>query len=309
MYSPHSAPLLSAPRKLHIQMHLKVRVVQSSSVCKEASNNFFQHRHHCSFGIMNENPISILVVNDDGITAKGIQYLIHAMLPLGKITVVAPDRPQSGMGHAVTIHGIIRAKRHELSFGSEVQSYTCSGTPVDAVKLALAHIMPQRPDLIVSGINHGSNSSINVIYSGTMSAAVEGAIEGIPSIGFSLLDWDANADFEASAHFAQIIAQNVLQNGLPKNTCLNVNIPNVKLESIKGIKICRQAKAIWKENFEKRTDPMGHEYFWMTGNFVNLDHGEDTDEFALAHNYVSVVPVQHDMTAYHCMQELNNWTY
>ena len=252
---------------------------------------------------------NILVVNDDGITAKGIRNLIQAMLPLGKVTVVAPDKPQSGMGHAVTIHGIIRARAYDMHMDPSIDTWTCSGTPVDAVKLALAHLMPQKPDLVVSGINHGSNSSINVIYSGTMSAAVEGAVEGIPSIGFSLLDWDADADFDAAAHYAQIVAQKVLSFGIPKHTCLNVNIPKGPLSSIKGVKVCRQAKAIWKENFEKRTDPMGHDYFWMTGSFHNLDHGEDTDEFALAHNYVSVVPVQHDLTAYHFMQELNDWNF
>ncbi len=249
----------------------------------------------------------ILVVNDDGITAKGIRSLVKAMLPLGDVTVVAPDRPQSGMGHAVTIHGIIRARAYDMQLDPSLVSYTCSGTPVDAVKLALAHLMDDQPDLIVSGINHGSNSSINVIYSGTMSAAVEGAVEGIPSIGFSLLDWDADADFDASAHYASAIAQHVLERGIPRNTCLNVNIPKGLQKDIRGVKICRQAKAIWKENFEKRTDPMGHDYFWMTGSFHNLDHGEDTDEFALAHNYVSIVPVQHDLTAYHFINELNDW--
>jgi 5'-nucleotidase len=158
-------------------------------------------------------------------------------------------------------------------------------------------------------VNHGSNSSINVIYSGTMSAAVEAGIEGIPAIGFSLLDYDWNADFEPAKHYAKKIALEVLANGLPKGVVLNVNIPKGPLNSIKGVKVCRQAKAIWKENFEKRTDPMGHDYFWMTGSFHNLDHGEDTDEFALAHNYVSVVPVQHDLTAYHFMQELNDWKF
>jgi 5'-nucleotidase len=258
---------------------------------------------------MNNQSKNILIVNDDGITAKGIHNLVRAMLPLGKITVVAPDSPQSGMGHAVTIHGIIRAREYDMQIHESLKSYTCSGTPVDAVKLALAHLMPVKPDLIVSGINHGSNSSINVIYSGTMSAAVEGAVEGIPSIGFSLLDWAADADFDAAAHYARIIAEKVLNNGIPKYSCLNVNIPRCQLNEIKGVKICRQAKAVWKENFEKRTDPMGHDYFWMTGTFTNLDLGEDTDEFALAHNYISIVPVQHDLTAHHLMQELNDWTF
>lgn len=248
----------------------------------------------------------LLITNDDGIFAKGIQSLIEAMLPLGDIVVVAPDKPQSGMGHAVTINGILRLTEVQLPF--PVKAFSCTGTPVDCVKLAIAKALPRKPDLLVSGINHGSNSSINVIYSGTMSAAVEGAVEGIPSIGFSLLNHASDADFRASQWVAQTLAKQVLADAhLPEGLCLNVNIPNVLQEQIQGIKICRQAKASWKEQFDDRTDPMGKKYFWMTGQFNNPDKGEDTDEYALQHNYVSVVPVQYDLTAYHQFSHLHQW--
>jgi len=252
-----------------------------------------------------ENKPLILITNDDSITAKGISYLVKAMKPLGEIVVVAPDRPQSGMGHAITIHDPLRLKKSDQFEG--IESYTCSGTPVDSVKLAIYEVLNRRPDLIVSGINHGSNAATNILYSGTMSAAIEGAIESIPSIGFSLLDFDKDADFEAAAHYATKISEQVLINGIPKGTCLNVNIPKGKLETLKGTKICRQGKAFWEDSFDKRTDPFGNEYFWLTGNFTILDKGDDTDLAALEKNYVSIVPTQFDMTAHHLIGELNEW--
>ncbi|MEN9347004.1 MAG: 5'/3'-nucleotidase SurE [Flavobacteriales bacterium] len=249
----------------------------------------------------------ILVINDDGIFAKGIHSLIEAVLPLGDVVVVAPDKPQSGMGHAVTINGILRINEVKLPY--PVKAYACSGTPVDCVKLAIFKVLDRKPDLLVSGINHGSNSSINVIYSGTMSAAVEGAVEGIPSIGFSLLDHSADADFDAAKKVAFQIASQMLNDAhLPESICLNVNIPKGRPEEIKGIKICRQAKAVWEDNFEDRKDPSGKPYYWMTGEFINHDKGEDTDEYALHHNFVSVVPVQYDLTAYHQVSHLHQWS-
>lgn len=253
---------------------------------------------------MDTKPL-ILITNDDSITAKGIRFLVQAMKPLGEIVVVAPDSPQSGMGHAITIHDPLRLKKSNQFDG--IESYTCSGTPVDSVKLAIYEVLHRRPDLIVSGINHGSNAATNILYSGTMSAAVEGAIESIPSIGFSLLDFDKDADFEAAAHYATKISSEVLKNGIPKGTCLNVNIPKGKLEEIKGAKICRQGKACWEDSFDKRTDPFGHDYFWLTGNFNVLDKGDDTDLAALEQNFVSIVPTQFDMTAHHLIGELNEW--
>jgi len=252
-----------------------------------------------------ENKPLILITNDDSITAKGIKNLVKAMQSLGDIVVVAPDSPQSGMGHAITIHDPLRLKKSNEFEG--IEAYTCSGTPVDCVKLAIYEVLPKRPDLIVSGINHGSNAATNILYSGTMSAAVEGAIESIPSIGFSLLDFDKDADFDAAAHYATLISKQVLKNGIPKGTCLNVNIPKGKLNTIKGTKICRQGKAFWEDSFDKRQDPFGNDYYWLTGDFNVLDKGDDTDLSALEQNYVSIVPTQFDMTAHHLISELNEW--
>jgi 5'-nucleotidase len=246
-----------------------------------------------------EKPL-ILVTNDDGITAPGIRALVEAMSELGKVVVVAPDKPQSGMGHAITLGEPLRLEKSDI-FG-DIEAYQCSGTPVDCVKLAKDKIINGNPDLCVSGINHGSNSSINVIYSGTMSAAVEASIEGIKAAGFSLCDYSYHADFEASKHYAKIIARNLLYNELPEGTLLNVNIPPLKLEHIKGIKICRQSNAKWVEDYDERRDPRGKKYYWLTGKFFNNDKGEDTDEWALDNGYISVVPVQFDLTAHHAIR-------
>jgi 5'-nucleotidase len=248
----------------------------------------------------------ILVTNDDGITAPGIRTLIEVMNSIGDVIVVAPDSPQSGMGHAITINSTLFVEEIKIDEGKQ-REYSCSGTPADCVKLAINEIFDRKPDLCVSGINHGSNSSINVIYSGTMSAAIEAGIEGIPAIGFSLLDYNWNANFKATKSFVKTIAENVLKEGLPKGVVLNVNLPNLPKKNIKGIKVCRQAKANWEEEFDKRKNPQGREYYWLTGKFVNLDKGEDTDEWALKNGYVSVVPIQFDLTAHHCIQNLNTW--
>lgn len=238
----------------------------------------------------------ILVTNDDGITAPGIKNLVAAVKDLGKIVVVAPDKPQSGMGHAITIGHPLRLGAVD-SFG-DIEAYQCTGTPVDCVKLAVDKILHKKPDICLSGINHGANHSINVIYSGTMSAAVEAAIESIPSIGFSLLDFSIDADFTAARRYARIIVEKMLKSNLDKHTILNVNFPAVDDKLIKGIKICRQAYAKYEEDFIERNDPHGRKYFWLTGEFVNFDKGRDTDVWALKNNYVSVVPVQFDLTNY-----------
>jgi 5'-nucleotidase len=246
----------------------------------------------------------ILITNDDGIAAPGIKALTEVMHELGETYIIAPDSAQSGMGHAITINSTLELKHIPGFLGTE-NAYSCSGTPVDCVKMGVHEVMKVRPDLCVSGVNHGSNSSINVIYSGTMSAAVEGGIEGIPSIGFSLCDYSWDANFEYIKPFIKKIALEVLEKGLPEGVILNVNFP--KTDNIKGIKICRQAKAAWEEEFDKRTNPMGKEYYWLTGKFVNHDNGEDTDEWALANDYISIVPVHFDLTAYHAIQQLNSW--
>ncbi len=249
----------------------------------------------------------ILITNDDGISAPGIRALVEAAFPLGEILVFSPDSPQSGMGHAITVNRPLRyavSKEH-----GEIEAYSCDGTPVDCVKLAIYEILKRKPDLLVSGINHGSNASTNVLYSGTMSAAVEGAMEGVPSIGFSLADHSYDADFSASKHFAGIIMKSAIQNGIPNGMCLNVNIPKLKTGEIKGIKICRQAHAYWEDTFDRRLDPLGKPYFWLTGEFRDHDHGDDTDIHALKNAYVSIVPTQFDMTAHHAMATINSWKF
>lgn len=243
----------------------------------------------------NSEPI-ILITNDDGITAPGIRNLVEAVKDLGKIVVVAPDKPQSGMGHAITIGQPLRL--HPVQIFDGIEAWQCSGTPVDCVKLAVDKVLHKKPDICLSGINHGANHSINVIYSGTMSAAVEAAIESIPSVGFSLLDHSVEADFTGARKYARIIVQEMLRRKHDKHTVLNVNIPAVPAELIKGIKICRQAYAKYEEDFLERNDPNGRKYFWLTGEFVNFDKGKDTDVWALKNNYVSLVPVQFDLTNY-----------
>ncbi|MFI5138261.1 MAG: 5'/3'-nucleotidase SurE [Sphingobacteriales bacterium] len=255
---------------------------------------------------MKKSKPTILVVNDDGITAHGIKALIEVMQEIGRVVVVAPDSPQSGMGHAITIGKPLRLDQVDIYEGIEM--YRCSGTPVDCVKLAVNKVLKgNKPDLCVSGINHGLNNSINVLYSGTMSAAVEGAIEGIPSIGFSLDDFTLQADFSHCLKYVKEIALQVLKNGLAAGTLLNVNFPHTP--HIKGVKICRQANAKWAEEFDERIDPHNRPYYWLTGVFQLNDGGEDTDVWALEHDYVSVVPVQFDMTAHHAIPALHGWKF
>ncbi len=248
----------------------------------------------------------ILVCNDDGITAPGLRCLISIMNELGEVVVVAPDGPQSGKGHSITLEGILRCDEIKIDDGPQ-KEYSVSGTPVDCVKLAVNVVLDRKPDLVVSGINHGSNSSINVIYSGTMSAAVEGSLEGIPSVGFSLLDYSWDADFNSARSHIKNIAESILIKGLPHGTCLNVNIPMHNGQPYRGVRVWRQAKANWEEEFDSRQDPRHRNYYWLTGKFVNYDTGEDTDEWALENYFISVVPVNSDITAYGLMDELRHW--
>ena len=254
---------------------------------------------------MNRRPI-ILVTNDDGIISPGIRALAEVASQFGEVVVVAPDSPQSGMGHAITLDKPLRVIKVDAIEG--VNAWQCNGTPVDCVKLAIDKILHRKPDLCLSGINHGSNSSINIIYSGTMSAAMEAAIDGIQAIGFSLLDYSFEADFTAAKKYAAQIIEQVLLHPLPSGSLLNVNFPKLPPSEIKGVKIARQAIAKWVEEFDERTDPRGNNYYWLTGNFVNFDHGEDTDEYALSNGYVSVVPVQFDLTNHQVIRYINeNW--
>jgi len=239
----------------------------------------------------------ILITNDDGVMAPGIRNLVEAVKDMGKIVVVAPDKPQSGMGHAITIGHPLRLQKVNV-FGDDIDAYSCTGTPVDCVKLAVDKVLHRKPDLCLSGVNHGANHSINVIYSGTMSAAVEAAIESIPSAGFSLLDYSIEADFSGARKYARIVVEKMLTTKLDKHTVFNVNIPALPPDHIKGLKICKQAYAKYEEDFITRQDPHGRVYYWLTGEFVNFDKGRDTDVWALANGYVSLVPVQFDLTNY-----------
>lgn len=242
----------------------------------------------------NRRPV-ILVTNDDGIKAKGIRALVDMAKPFGRVVVVAPEEGNSGMSHAITIKHPLRIREHQWE--DDVKVYSVNGTPVDCVKLALNQIFKHKPDLVLSGINHGSNSSVSVFYSGTMGAAIEGCLYGIPSIGFSLLDYMPDADFTGSVAYGRKIIEWILQVGLSKGVCLNVNIPAIPKEEIKGIRVCRQNSGIWKEEFDKRTDPRGMNYYWLTGYFHNNEpEAVDTDEYALTNGYLSVVPVSIDLT-------------
>lgn len=248
---------------------------------------------------------TILITNDDGIHAKGLRHLISIMRKLGNVTVVASEFPMSATGHAITVRSPLRLKKIKKEEG--YQEYQCNGTPVDCMKLGEQVVLKKKPDLLVSGINHGSNASVNVVYSGTMAAVIEGCISGIPSVGFSLLDYDSDADFSDCGDFVTEIATKVLDEGLPHNTCLNVNIPAVSEKNIKGIKVCRQSKARWVEEFEGKKDPRGQDYFWLTGYFERLDIESDTDQWALDNNYVSVVPMHFDFTAHKEISTIKKW--
>lgn len=249
----------------------------------------------------------ILVSNDDGITSKGIRVLVELMQTLGEVMVVAPNSPQSGMGHAITIGETLRLYSNDIF--DDVVAYECSGTPADCVKLAKHHLLGDRvPDLVVSGINHGSNTSINVLYSGTMSAAIEAAVEGLPAIGFSVCDYDHNGELDHCREHILEIASNTLKHGNPSCSALNVNFPKAQPgKKLNGIRICRQAEAKWKEEFDERIDPQGSPYFWLTGKFIDKDGGEDTDEWAIRNYYTSVVPCSYDLTNYEAVKQLGQW--
>lgn len=249
--------------------------------------------------------LNILIANDDGIHAKGLRSLIEIARPFGNVTVVAPDSAMSGMGHAITTNRPLRLRL--LKKEENYREYSCSGTPVDCVKIGLKVALEDQPvDLILSGINHGSNASSNVIYSGTMGAAIEGSIEGIKSIGFSLLDYDLDADFSQSADFIRDIITEVLKNPVPKGVALNVNIPKAKKEDIKGVRVCTQADAYWIEEYIARKDPWGGDYYWLAGEFESGNVAEDSDVRALEQNYIAIVPVQHNLTAFGAIEKLNS---
>ncbi len=250
----------------------------------------------------NSKPL-ILITNDDGYHAKGIVSLTEAMKGLGEIVVFAPDSPRSGMSSAISTSNPLRARLIHQEEG--LSSYICNGTPVDCVKLALNEFVGRKPDLLVSGINHGSNAGISVLYSGTMGAAIEGCVFEVPSIGFSLCDFMPDADFTTTSEVARSLAIKVLERGLPKGVCLNVNVPVGK---IKGVRVTTQTQGKWVNEYHRSKDGAGRDVFWMTGNFENWEEeNEHNDEWALANGYAAIVPVKIDMTAYDFVPELLKW--
>ena len=253
----------------------------------------------------NKRPL-ILITNDDGYQAKGIEALVESVKDLGEIIVVAPDGPRSGMSSAITSLQALRI--HLVKEEKDLKIYSCSGMPVDCVKLGISEIAGRKPDIVLSGVNHGSNAAVAVLYSGTMGAAIEGAIFKIPSIGFSLLDHSHDADFSFSKKYIYSITKQVIAEGLPSGTCLNVNIP--KGSDLKGTKVCRQASGQWVKEFMKSKDGVNRDIYWLTGYFANDEPDDDaTDEWALAHGYVSIVPVKVDMTDYEHIISMSSFNY
>ena len=249
-------------------------------------------------------PLRILVSNDDGIDAAGIYALVKEMKKLGEVTVVAPHRQQSAVGHAITMNYPLRVSNFQKN--GKFFGYAVEGTPADCVKLAVHSLLKEPPDIVVSGINHGSNTAINIIYSGTVSAATEGTVLGIPSIAMSLTSYKVT-DFRFAAKFARKLATLVVKKGLPKSTLLNVNVPAIPEKKIKGIKVTRQGRTNWNDTFDTRRDPNNNVYYWLTGSLEILDHGEDTDQIAVMKNYVSVTPIHFDLTDYPGLKVLEEW--
>lgn len=252
---------------------------------------------------MKERPL-LLLSNDDGFNAKGIRELIRALRPMADLTVVAPDGPRSGASGAITsiqpLHCSLVRQEPGLSI------YKCTGTPVDCVKLALHDFVPRIPDMVIGGINHGDNSSVNVHYSGTMGVVIEGCLKGIPAVGFSLCNHAADADFSPVLPFVRSIVEKVLEKGLPVGTCLNVNFPDTG--RIKGVRICRQTNGVWTNEFVKAGNPRGGDCYWLTGEYRNMEVGaEDTDHWALDNGYAAITPTQIDVTAYGLMEDMKTW--
>lgn len=249
--------------------------------------------------------LSILISNDDGIFSEGIATLIREIKAIADVTVVAPETQQSAVGHAITVHRPLRVR--EVQKEGAFFGYAVDGTPADCVKLATRHLMPAKPDLVISGINHGSNTAISVIYSGTVSAATEGTILGVPSFAVSLTSFESNVDYSYAARFARRLALTVIERGLPNGTLLNVNVPPVPEEQIRGVVITKQGKSIWNDEFEARRDPGNRQYFWLKGELVELDNEEDIDQRAILNNMVSITPIQYDLTNYALIAPLREW--
>ena len=251
---------------------------------------------------MKNNKPLILVSNDDGVTAKGINELIRMLRPLGEVVVMAPDAPRSGAACSLTVVSPVHYALCNKEEGLTV--YACSGTPVDCVKLAMHDVLSRRHGVIVGGINHGDNSAVNVHYSGTMGVVLEGCMKGVPSIGFSLCNHDPDADFSPLVKYVQGITAQVLEHGLPEGVCLNVNFPSAP--SFRGVKVCRQTRGGWQHEWAPCLHPRKSNYYWLTGSFHPVEMGEDSDAWALEHDYVAITPVQIDVTAYGMISQMTN---
>lgn len=250
----------------------------------------------------------ILISNDDGPNAKGLHSLIEVAREFGRVVVVVSEEGQSGKSHSITIKYPLRIREIEKS--EDYSFYTVSGTPVDSIKIAMDQILDKKPDIVLSGVNHGSNSAVSVIYSGTMGVAMEAALHGISSIGFSLLNHSMQADFTFSKQVIRQVLVQVLKNGLPEYVTLNVNIPDIKFEEFEGYEVCRQTFGVWSGEFDKRKDPVGIDYYWLTGFFSNKEKGiPETDEYVLAKNKVSIVPIKPDLTDYSAIEEIKKWSF
>lgn len=249
---------------------------------------------------------TVLVTNDDSVHAAGLQALIDVVRPHADVVVVAPWETHSGMSHAITIKVPLRLRKMKEEPG--LKMYACNGTPADCVKIALNKVLDKKPDMVVSGINHGNNASVSVFYSGTMAAAIEGCLNGIKSVGFSFLSYDPSAPLDTPIKYASKIFRQLLKNDLPGDTCLNVNIPDIPAPKIKGIRVCSMARGAWKEEFDQRKDPAGRNYYWLTGSFHNFEpDNEQTDEWALNQGYVSITPISTDLTAWKAMNGIKKW--
>lgn len=255
--------------------------------------------------MMDKKPL-ILIANDDGYRAKGFYKLIELMRKIGEVVAISTEKPMSGQSHSITNHEPLRVYLAEQDL--DYKLYVCTGRPVDCIKMGYRFTDGRLPDLVVSGINHGSNASSNVIYSGTMGAAIEACMDGVPAIGFCVDSYSSNACFDHVDYYVDTIARRVLKEGLPKGVCLNVNMPKKSDEPIKGVRICRQAKGRWSQTFEQRVDPFGRDYYWLTGCFIEEDEGADTDLYAIKNNYIAVVPTMFDMTSYSTMEMLKDWS-
>jgi 5'-nucleotidase len=255
---------------------------------------------------LEKNDKLILITNDDGLYAAGLRTLLEVIEEFGKVVLISTMESMSGISQALTVKTPLRVKL--LEENEKHRIYACNGTPTDSVKLAVNQLLERKPDWVVSGINHGANASVSVLYSGTMAAAIEGCLYGINSVGFSLNNFSPTADFSICKKYIRIVMKRLASNSLPVGVCLNVNIPSAPKNEIKGIVVCRQAKGNWKEEFEKRKDPMGKTYYWLTGLFQNHEpDATDTDEWAISNKYVSIVPVTVDMTAHWFINDLKKW--